>query len=407
MSPLSSPGTGGDHEPGAPAAGASPRVALVTYSSKPRGGVVHALSLGEALAAAGERVHVFALGQERFYRDTTAPYTLFPAPEWHPTLEQRVFASIEALTAGLTRALPGHFDVVHVQDCIAARAATAVRDAAAGVPVVRTVHHLDDFTTPSLIDCQHRSVHEPDHVLAVSDHWRGELARQYQLDAPVIHNGVDVARFAGRPPIAPAILRGRIGADDRFLFLTVGGLEPRKGSYELVEALGRLSASLDPPPMLAVVGGHSFQDHRPYRERVLARAAELGVDDQVVVLGTVSDDELVSWYRTADAFAFPSVKEGWGLAVLEAMSAGLPVMASDIAVFREYLTHGRSALLPAAGDAGAIAAAMAALVADPALRERLAAAGAEVARAYSWQRAAARHAALYREIAAARAPSPR
>lgn len=398
MSPRSGPGTG--------RGGARPRVALVTYSSKPRGGVVHALSLGEALAAAGERVHVFALGEDRFYRDTTAPYTLFPAPEWHPTLEQRVFASIEALTAGLTKALPGRFDVVHVQDCIAARAATAVRDALAPVPVVRTVHHLDDFTTPSLVDCQHRSVHEPDHVLAVSDHWRAELARQYDLDAPVIHNGVDVARFAGHPPIDAVSLRRCIGADDRFLFLTVGGLEPRKGSYELIEALGRLRAVYDPPPVLAVIGGHSFQDHRPYRERVLARAAELGLDDQLVVLGTVSDDELVSWYRAADAFAFPSVKEGWGLAVLEAMGAGLPVVASDIAVFREYLTHGHSALLPPVGDAEALAAAMGALVDDPTLRARLAAAGGDVARAYSWQRAAARHAALYRDIAATRAPTP-
>lgn len=385
-----------------------PRVALVTYSSKPRGGVVHALSLGEALAAAGERVHVFALGEDRFYRPTTAPHTLFAAPEWHPTLEQRVFASIEALTAGLRRALPQAFDVVHVQDCIAARAATAVRDEeAAPVPVVRTVHHLDDFTSASLIDCQHRSVHEPDHVLAVSEHWRAELARQYDLDAPVIHNGVDVARFGGHAPIDAATLRGRVGAGDRFVFLTVGGLEPRKGSYELIEALGRLSARLDPPPLLVVLGGHSFQDHRPYRERVLARASELGLDDQLFVLGTVSDDELVSWYQAADAFAFPSVKEGWGLAVLEAMSAGLPVMASDIAVFREYLADGDSALLPPAGDPEAIAAAMGALVDDSALRARLAAAGGEVARAYSWERAASRHAELYRDIAAAHAPSPR
>jgi glycosyltransferase-like protein len=380
-------------------------VALVTYSSKPRGGVVHALSLAEALHVQGEDVCVFALGEDRFYRDTTAPYTLFPAPEWKPTLEQRVFASIEALTEGLTAAVPGAFDLVHVQDCIAARAATAVRDAVAPVPVVRTVHHIDDFTTPSLVECQHRSVREPDHVFAVSDYWRRELRRAYGIDVAVVHNGVDGHRFGGESPVAAGALRDRTGLGDRFVFLTVGGLEPRKGSYELVEALGRLRQELPQPPALAVVGGHSFQDHRAYRERTLERARELGVDEQLVILGTVSDDELVGWYHAADAFAFPSVKEGWGLAALEAMAAGLPVVAADIPVFREYLTDGCSALLPSAGDAEALADAMRALVEDASLRARLAAAGAEVARAFTWEAAARRHATMYRELAGRRAAS--
>ena len=107
--------------------------------------------------------------------------------------------------------------------------------------------------------------------------------------------------------------------------------------------------------MLAVVGGHSFQDYRAYRDAALAGLPELGLElgRDVVLLGTVSDDELPAWYRAADAFAFPSVKEGWGLAVLEALSAGLPVVASDIPVFREYLTDGRDALLvPPADVAG-------------------------------------------------------
>ena len=94
--------------------------------------------------------------------------------------------------------------------------------------------------------------------------------------------------------------------------------------------------------MLAVVGGHSFQDYRAYRDRVLASLPGLGLrlDDDVVLLGTVPDAELPAWYAAADVLAFPSTKEGWGLAVLEAMSAGLPVVASDLPVFREYLHPG-------------------------------------------------------------------
>lgn len=375
-----------------------PRIALVTYSTKPRGGVVHALSLGEALQAAGERVHVFALGQDRFYRDTTVPYTLFPAPEWKPTLEQRVFASIEALTEGLAEELPGAFDVIHVQDCIAARAATALRDTHTPAPILRTVHHIDDFSTPALVECQHRSVLEPDVVLAVSQHWRAELRQLYGIEAGVVPNGVDIQRF-GAPPLPPQRLRGRLGADQRFVFLAVGGLEPRKGSYELIEAVGRVKQRLAHPPLLVVLGGHSFQDHRPYRDRVLARAHELGLDEDLAVLGTVTDDELISWYHAADAFAFPSVKEGWGLAVLEAMAAGLPVVASDIPVFREYLTDGHSALLPPVGDVDALTHALDRMAHEPALRRRLAANGGEVAARFSWDAAARQHSELYRQTA--------
>src|SRR5579864_6444932 len=75
--------------------------------------------------------------------------------------------------------------------------------------------------------------------------------------------------------------------------------------------------------------------------------------------------------RPADVLAFPSTKEGWGLAVLEAMSAGLPVVTSDLPVFREYLSPGRDALLVPVDDAPALAAALAAILDDPELADRL------------------------------------
>ena len=94
-----------------------------------------------------------------------------------------------------------------------------------------------------------------------------------------------------------------------------------------------------------------------------------------MLVGTVADDELRAWYHAADALAFPSLKEGWGLAVLEAMAAGLPVVATDIPVFREYLTPGVDALLVPPADPAALAGAMADVMADADLRRRLADAG--------------------------------
>jgi glycosyltransferase-like protein len=372
-------------------------VALVTYSTRPRGGVVHTLAIAEALHEAGVPVHVYALGDRDtgFSRTVSAPHTIIQAPPWAPTLEERVFSAIDTLADGLRRELADEPRILHTQDCIAARAAMRLRDHGRPVLVVRTVHHVDDFSTPALIDCQRRAIIEPDHVLVVSRHWQRLLAREFGVRPTVVPNGVDAARFASPGAVSPAALRARAGLNGAFTFLTVGGLEPRKGSLALVEALARTRATVHPAPQLAVVGGHSFQDHRPYRERCLARAEELGLDrESLVLLGTVSDAELPAWYHTAGAFVFPSVAEGWGLVVLEAMAAGLPVVASDLPVFREYLTDDDALLVPP-GDPERLAAAMARLAGDAKLRAGLSARGRLLAGRFTWQASARRHAAFY------------
>ncbi len=179
--------------------------------------------------------------------------------------------------------------------------------------------------------------------------------------------------------------------------MSVGGIEPRKGSVYLVEAMAILARELDPAPALVVVGGHSFQDHSSYREDVLARVPRLGLrlGRDLVLAGTVGDRALQEWYRSADALAFPSVTEGWGLAVLEAMAADLPVVSSDIAVLREYLTHDRTAVLTRAGDPESLAAGMRRLATDAGLRETLVRGGRALVPRFSWARAAEEHARLY------------
>lgn len=378
-------------------------VGLVTYSVKPRGGVVHTLALAEALHAAGYPVLVIALGDPAagFFRPVAAPYTIIAAPPSLPTLEERVFANVDALAAALGP-LTAEFGILHTQDCISARAACRVRDGAAGPPpvVVRTVHHVDDFTSPSLIDCQRQAILEPDRILVVSERWREILADEYLTSAEVVHNGVDVARFRSADPDLAAALRQRAGAANRPLILAVGGIEPRKGSDTLMAALRRLQGRPGRRPVLAVVGGHSFQDYREYRDRVLSSLPGLGLrlDDDVVLLGTVPDAELPGWYAAADVLAFPSTKEGWGLAVLEAMSAGLPVVASDLPVFREYLRPGRDALMVPVNDAAALAAALGTVLDDAALADRLRAAGYQVCARFTWDRCAAEHQRIYADL---------
>ncbi|HEX5534041.1 MAG TPA: MSMEG_0565 family glycosyltransferase [Actinomycetales bacterium] len=378
-------------------------IALVTYSTKPRGGVVHTLSLAESLTSAGVPVHVVALGEpgSGFYRPTSAPHTIVPAPSHAETLEERVFSAVDALERGL-RSFEGRFALVHTQDCISARAAARVRDAGAGPRVVRTVHHIDDFTTGALIECQRQAVLEPDMVLVVSDVWRRLLREEFGVDAHVVHNGVDVERFAPIDPTRRADLRSEVDAGDGFLFLAVGGVEPRKGSIHLFEAFHQVHGKLDPPPVLAIIGGQSFQDYRQYRADALDRLEQLGLrlGHDVVLLGTVPDADMAAWYRAADALAFPSVKEGFGLAVLEAMSADLPVVTSDLPVFREYLVPGRDALMAPVGDVPALVDALHAVASDSALRSDLVTAGRRIAARFTWSACAAEHRAVYSRLLA-------
>jgi glycosyltransferase-like protein len=393
---------------------------LVCHSTRPRGGLVHTLSLGEALLSEGIEAHLVALGDPAagLFRSTQLPHTIVPSPPPAETLEERVFAAVDALEAGLGGLCPAGPVVLHAQDCIAARAACRIRDGHAltgprpGAVVVRTVHHVDDFTTPALIECQLRAILDPDRVLVVSEHWRKLLAKEYGVAATVVRNGVDPNRFGpGGGPGERERFRERAGAGpDTFLILTVGGIEPRKGSVTLLEAMARVAAQTRehhlPPgapqrPVLAIVGGHTFFDYRAYRDSALARLSELGLVEgrDILLLGTVSEADLGAWYRAADAFAFPSVKEGFGLVVLEALAAGLPVVASDIPVFAEYLQDGQSALLVPPGDPAALAGALHRLAGDPALRQRLAAGGRPLIDRFTWAASARTHREIYSAVA--------
>ena len=217
------------------------RVALTTYSVKPRGGVVHTLELAEALAEMGVDVTVIAMGDPDlgFFREVSVRTHIVSAPSGGDTLDERVPLWIDAMAEGLEM-MRGDFDLVHSQDCISARAAARVRDGqmARGekpFELIRTVHHVDDFTTESLMHCQRQAIIEPDRVFVVSELWRKLLAEDYRVQADVVPNGVRAERFA--QPITPerrAELRDRVGASDRYLFLTIGGIEPRKGSEFLV-----------------------------------------------------------------------------------------------------------------------------------------------------------------------------
>jgi len=141
---------------------------------------------------------------------------------------------------------------------------------------------------------------------------------------------------------------------------------------------------------LVIAGGDTLFDYRGYRAQVLARAEELAV--ALAVLGPVAHDELPSLVAAAGVFAFPSTREGFGPAAMEALAAGVPLVARDLPVLREvYDGAARFAREP---DELAAALAAALLRPDPALRE----AGRGLAARYTWEAAAHAHLVLYRSL---------
>ncbi|MEA2217990.1 MAG: hypothetical protein QOJ35_616 [Solirubrobacteraceae bacterium] len=381
------------------------RIALLTYSVKPRGGVEHALAVAEALDARGHEVCVAALAQpgETFFRATAVRTHLVEHVPGDGPFDERILAMLDAYREGLRPLLAdGDFDIVHAQDCLSANAALDLRDEGVVGHVVRTVHHVDDFISPCLIACQDRSILAPDLVLCVSHPWVDRLRHEFGVRARLVRNGVDCARFrAPRDAAERAADREALALGDRATVLTVGGIEPRKGSLTLLEGFARMRAeAADLDPLLLVVGGATLFDYRDEIERFAVRARELGVSEHVRHVGTVSPAELERHYRAADVFAFPSVLEGFGLVALEALAAGLPVVASELDVLRTFLADGDSALLVSAGDGQALGLALARLARDEALRDRLVAGGRRVVAAYGWDIAAAAHEDAYRSFAA-------
>ncbi len=307
------------------------RIALLTYSTRPRGGVVHTLALAEALARDGQDVTVLAIGRDgdgAFFRpvDPRVRVSLAPVPDVEgETVGDRVARSIAALRAHVD---VDAFDVVHAQDCISAN---AVRGRC-----VRTVHHVDHFTTPQLVACHEAAIREPHTHVCVSAAVADELAAGWGITATVIPNGVESERFAAAAGDGAVAAADRAAWHDRLgrrWVLAVGGIEPRKGTLDLVRAMAALRTTHGIDVPLVVAGGETLFDYRDYRAAVDAEAVRLGVHP--VVLGPVDHGALPALVAASAAFAFPSTKEGWGLAAMEALAAGVGVVCRDLPVLRE------------------------------------------------------------------------
>jgi glycosyltransferase-like protein len=378
------------------------RIAILAHSTNPRGGVVHALELGDALCRIGHEatVHAPDAGGAGFFRPTRcATVSVAASPVGHD-----VTAMVETRVADYLRHFENaghrHFDVWHAQDGISGNALATLRERGLIRGFARTVHHVDGFADPQLSALQTRAIASADRLFVVSRLWRDWLSEKFGRVPHLVGNGVDTERFSPVPDGNDAALRALLklppGAP---VFLAIGGVEKRKNTIAILDAF-RIFHAKRPSARLLIAGGASLLDHDAYQAEFAAALAASGLPDGAVIrTGPLPQAMMPALFRAADALVFPSVKEGFGLVVLEAMASGVPVVTSRIAPFTEYLDDGDAAWCDPR-DAGSIATAMSTALAQPG-RGALIARGIAVAARHDWSRVAQAHLPVYEALAEA------
>lgn len=288
------------------------------------------------------------------------------------------------------RAATGRVDLFHATNYVLPRAP--------GVPLVVTVHDLallrhPDLGTPALRRLVARtaySVREARRVIADSEVTRRDVIELLGAEPRRVYTvplGCDPLFSPGDARAARRAVARHLGIEEPYV-LHVGTIEPRKNLERLVAAFGRARREYHLPHILVLAGAPGWGI-----EAVRTRIAREGLADVVRLTGSVSGEQLLVLYRAAALFAFPSLYEGFGLPVLEAMACGTPVLSSNAAALPEVA--GDAALMVDPRDDDALTAAIGRGISDAGLRDHLQRAGPTRAAQFTWERCAAATLAVY------------
>jgi glycosyltransferase involved in cell wall biosynthesis len=367
------------------------KIAMLTYSLRPRGGVVHALHLAEALRSKNVDVTLFSLirrdsepTSRKFYRETDVPVTLFEF-NWHADIKERLRAMTEAFIDGL----PRDFDIYHAQDCVCDTALQLLAaEEAIPSPTIRTVHHVEGFQDAYLNKCEMTALLGNTAKITVSEYWQKQLLSRHGLDSVVIYNGIDTGRF------------GKTTLPREPFILFVGGMESRKGLEFAIQTLEILVKKGRDLRLVAIARpGFKGVESRAWFDHLIERC---GLGKKVAIHELIDEEELMRLYATASVFLLPTRMEGWGLSIMEAMASGCPVVSTPVGGVTELVRSGENGLLVRVGDVHGFAEAIELLLDDATLRDRLCAAARETVKKFSWDASAEMTIELYNKILAER-----
>lgn len=270
-------------------------------------------------------------------------------------------------------------------------AALTIAPATGTVPFASVVHDLTAWTNPEwharrtlvgFVPLWERTVERAARFLCVSEATARDLVARFpetRSRVRVVPHGVEPIFSPAEDPRAAERTRRRYAGGARFI-LYLGTLEPRKNVESLVAACERLWARRRSRPDLVLAGGIGWKTSSLAR-----RIARSPYRDKIHQTGYAPREVARDLYRAAEVFVYPSLAEGFGLPVLEALACGVPVVASTAEALREVAAD--AALYAPPRDVAALVEAMERALEDDDVRQRLAAAGPERARAFSWSRA--------------------
>jgi glycosyltransferase involved in cell wall biosynthesis len=227
-----------------------------------------------------------------------------------------------------------------------------------------------------------RSARKASRVLTISDAARSDIIARYKLANELVTTihiapGID---FLHIDPHQIDTIRQKYKTSDRFI-LAVGNLQPRKNLQRLIQAFAKAKRSDQIPHKLVIVGQNWYQAHQIYDS-----VKEMNIEADIVFTGYIPKEDLRGLYAAANAFVYPSLYEGFGLPIVEAMACGTPVITSNIPVLTEVAADAAYFVDPK--DTDSICAALLTVLSSTELQHQLSEKGLARAQHFSWRECA-------------------
>jgi glycosyltransferase involved in cell wall biosynthesis len=269
------------------------------------------------------------------------------------------------------------------------------------IPTLLTVHdlsfvHYPDTFTPALVGYLNKtvpaSVRRATHILADSEATKDDLVSIWNTPADkvtVLYSGVNRKFRPESDAHKATMIRQKYGLDAEPYLLSVSTLQPRKNYQMLIRAFRRVAAEY--PHNLVIAGSRGW-----LYEQIVAEARAQDLTGRVKFIGFVDDNDLPALYSEAALFVFPSLYEGFGLPLLEAMACGVPVLSSDSSCLPEVA--GEAAILISPDNQEDWTRVMLETLADPSRRMKMVAAGFLQAREFTWPEAARQLLSIYQNL---------
>jgi glycosyltransferase involved in cell wall biosynthesis len=341
-------------------------------------------------------------GNERYLLNLIASLTeLAPPAEFivaasHPELVQKILLDrtrwrVEPVSAPAWRRLGFELPALVRRERVDLLHVTYAAPLWPGCRVLTTVHDVSYRSHPAWFSIRDRCVLRAGvgltlaagaGVITISEHSRMEISRYYGVP----QNRIQVTRLAGDPCFrqpsngGPTVDLNRLGIRSPYI-LAVGNLQPRKNLGGLIRAVAELKRKKAGPFQLVIAGKAKWRESDLFSE-----VRRQGLETEVCFLGYVTDETLTALYRQAAVFVYPSLYEGFGLPLLEAMSCGAPVVTTRCTSIPEVV--GEAALMVEATDTSAMADAIGRVLEDESFQASLREKGLKQAAQFSWARTA-------------------